>query len=78
MPKEVISPFPGHALVLKWGREQDTGQIGVEFGGRWFRFVDEPDQDYNSLWFSFETREDYNRAIRTLRKMRDAQCGKDA
>jgi hypothetical protein len=82
MPKETISNVPGNALVLKWGREQDTGQIGVDFGDNWFSFHSELDQDevpeYNSLWFSFESRDDYNRAIRTLRKMRDAQFGKDA
>lgn len=81
MPKETISPVPGQALIFKWGRDQQYGQVGVEFGDKWFIFQSDLDKDepheYNSLWFDFEDREDYNRAIRILRKMRDAHHGRD-
>lgn len=83
MPKEVISSVPGRALIFKWGRETNGGQLGIEFGDDWFSFhsdavdINGTAPEYNSLWVDFETREDYNRAIKILRKMRDAQFGRD-
>ena len=84
MPKEIIrSHNADQSLIFKWGRDDYTGQVGVDFGSTWFTFhADrgngvESEPEYNSLWFTFETREDYNKAIRILRRMRDAQFGRD-
>lgn len=82
MPKETIAGISADtALVLRWGRDDTTGQLGVDYGETYFSF--HADQhlnevpEYNSLWFTFESRDEYNRAIRALRKMRDAQFGRD-
>lgn len=81
MPKERISPVPGRALIFAWGRARPYGQVGIEFGDDWFSFHSDLDEqevpEYNSLWFDFESRDDYNRAIRMLRKMRDYHFGRD-
>lgn len=80
MPKETVgSDNAGSKLVLQWGRE---GQLGVDLGDTIFHFRKDLDvehiPEYNSLWFHFESRDDYNKLIRVLRRMRDAQFGKDA
>lgn len=84
MPKEVFGrqqrssdePYQFRA-VLKWGADQ-TCQLGVETDG-WFSFHSGTNEEfeYNSLWFTFETRDEFNRMIRSLRKMRDLQFGRD-
>lgn len=88
MPKETIGremqtseDYPRSRVILKWGRESGDCQIGVEFD-EWFSFHkdagDREVAEYRSLWFSFETREDFNRLIRSLRKARDDVFGRDA
>jgi len=57
--------------ILKWG-EYDA-QLGVE--------TDAPLRingvEYDSIWYTFDTREDFNRMIRALRKARDKVFGAD-
>ena len=87
MPKEVFGKQKlssdardEYRAVLKWGREDHTAQIGIETDN-WFSFnsdLSEPEiPEYNSLWFQFETRQDFNRMIKTLRRMRDDVFGRD-
>lgn len=84
MPKETIrSNNPDNNLIVKWGKESSTAQIGVEFE-EWFTFHKdflsggEETPEYNSLWMHFDSRDEVNRTIRVLRKMRDDVFGKDA
>lgn len=85
MPKEVFgrsmqhdSDGPYSRLILKWG--QLDGQLGVEFDN-FFSFHSDLDKEevpeYNSLWFNFESRDDFNKMIRVLRRMRDTIYGRD-
>jgi hypothetical protein len=80
MPKETISSSEEQSLELRWGKDQQFGQIGIVFD-KWFSFHEDWEMqeipEYNSLWFDFSTREEYNRAIRALKKMRDKHFGKD-
>jgi hypothetical protein len=86
MPKEIIDTHrgtkehPEPRVILKWDKESGDAQLGVEFH-EYFVFnkdshlLDQP--TFNSLWFTFESRRDFNNMIRILRKMRDQTCGKD-
>lgn len=79
MPKEVISS-EGQSVEFRWSKNAGHAQIGVDLG-QWFSFHEDTDDEvseYSSLFFTFESREDMNRAIRALRKMRDDAFGKDA
>jgi hypothetical protein len=88
MPKETIgrqqlssNASPESRVILKWGRESNDAQLGIEFDEYFVFNKDSHKKDqptFNSLWFNFETREDYNRLIRALRKARDDVDGKDA
>lgn len=85
MPKQIMSRKGQNedaSLVLRWGKEDSTALVGVEFTKR-FTFNSESDKlkdenSFNSLWFELKTREEFNQLIRTLRKMRDSVLGKDA
>lgn len=84
MPKEVISnKTPKHSLEFRWSKQHGHAQVGVDLN-QWFSFHEGDEEkdgeknEYRSLFFTFESREDMNRAIRALRKMRDDAFGKDA
>lgn len=79
MPKEVIKGIGRNRLDLGWTKGS-YAQVGVDLGNP-FTFVnhDEGEPETNTgLYFTFNSREDINRAIRALRKMRDDVYGKDA
>lgn len=75
MPKEIIARRPpNHAIELRWSK--DHAEIGVNHN-REFSFTDEG-FIYTALFFTFSDRDEINRMIRTLRKMRNTVFGKDA
>ena len=85
MPKEVIESIGN--LIISWDKNQHA-QIKVDNGNP-FIFVDKQGQplvnehndaplEFTGLAFTFDTRQDYNRAIRALRRARDSVLGKDA
>ncbi len=84
MPKEVINDVG--SLIINWDKNKHA-QIVVDLGNP-FIFVDREgrplcnDQgddplQFTSLAFTFVDRDSFNRAIRALRRARDAVLGKD-
>ena len=85
MPKEVIESIGN--LIISWDKHMHA-QIKVDNGNP-FIFVDKQGKPlvnehgdeplvFTGLAFTFDTRQDYNRAIRALRRARDSVLGKDA
>lgn len=75
MPKEVIAQkTPKNELVFGWTKGQE-GTVRIDLSNK-FKFLDD-DEIFTGLTFTFKNREEYNRAIRVLRKMRDDVYGRD-
>lgn len=85
MPKETLNGSFGDKVIVGWDKEVGHGQLAVDLG-RPFVFTSdlakvgtkEGAEEFSSLYFTFEHRDDYNRLIKLLRKARDGAFGKDA
>lgn len=76
MPKETITTTgTNHSLILRWGKNGNA-ILGVDLNNK-FNFIGD-DEVFTGLWFEFESREEINRLIKILRKVRDDTFGKDA
>lgn len=76
MPKEVIESAVNGTLTVGW--DDKNAQIGVDLGNKFQFSSDKSGEEFTGLWVTLTTRDDFNRAIKALRRARDTVHGKDA